>query len=132
MSYPSHFTRSLYWKTLQSSSCIHVLFKTAKILMCTHVKCRSCFYVYFSSSLFILRLKFKFKGTTDLVCVIINTPPPFCCLLRSVKLAVVFFFAISDIQPFYNVNIFFYSFEKQRLRCPFRTVCVSNVCHPLW
>lgn len=102
MSYPSHFTRSLYWKTLQPNSCIHVFFKTAKILMCTHVKCRPCFYVNFSSSLFILRLKFIFKGTTDLVCVIINTP--FCCLLRSVKLAV---FAISDVQPFFNVNIFF-------------------------
>lgn len=131
MSYPSHFTRSLYWKTLQSSSCIHVFFKTAKILMWTHVKCQSCFYVYFSSSLFILRLKFIFKGTTDLVLCYNQYPPPFCCLPRSVKLAG-FFLLYLMFSPFIMSISFFYSFEKQRLRCPFRTVCVSNVCHPLW
>lgn len=81
--------------------------------MCTHVKCQSCFFVYFSFSLFILRLKFIFKGTTDLV-LCYNYYPPL--LLFATKREIGrFFFAISDVQPFYNVNIFFFIVLKSNV-----------------
>lgn len=73
--------------------------------MCTHVKCQSCFFVYFSFSLFILRLKFIFKGTTDLV-LCYNYYPPFCCLPRSVKLAG-FFLLYLMFSPFIMSISFF-------------------------
>lgn len=63
---------------------------TAKFLVCTHVKSRSCFKFVFSSSLLFLRLKFIFKETTDFVCVVFHLNPPLF-LLRSVIFAVVYY-----------------------------------------
>lgn len=88
---------------------------TAKFLVCTHVKSRSCFKFVFSSSLLFLRLKLIFKETTDFVCVVFHlTPPPLIfatkreigsCLLYSMLspfqwqyLVIVFIFLESNVQ----------------------------------
>lgn len=71
----------------------------------------------FSSSLFFLCLKVICKGTTDLVCVMLNTPPPFFLFATKRRIDSLYLM----FSPLFNVNIFVLYFWKAT-----STECVQN------